>query len=77
MTNSNQGTIFLIKGIFCIIITRIRETKNNKAVTSGTDIIGLRKDGDNKNTPNNHDVYNAIGLEERGIFPWKLRQQHL
>jgi hypothetical protein len=49
----NQGTIFLIKGIFCIIITIIRETTNNKTVTRGTDIIGLIKDGDNKNTPNN------------------------
>jgi hypothetical protein len=48
----NQGTIFLINGVFCIVITMIRETTNNKDVTSGTDIIGLRKDGDSKKTPN-------------------------
>jgi hypothetical protein len=30
----------------------IRETVNNKPVTYRIDIIGLRKDGDSKNTPN-------------------------
>mgnify|MGYP006980736572 CR=1 FL=1 len=42
----------------------IRETVNNKPVTNRIDIIGLRKDGDSKNTPKSRDVHNTIALDE-------------